>query len=110
MPVSNVTLNSGQGASYIQVKRGDIFYIPMTALNTSTVFWGPNAAEFRPERWLDKAQVGSIAGYMPLGGLATFSAGRRMCIGIKFAVCALSSSVRVTRRLTKHWIADIHWL
>lgn len=94
MPVGSLTLNSGRSASHLQVKRGDIFCIPIAALNRSTIFWGPDAAEFRPERWVEKEQVSPLGKYMPLGGLATFSAGRRMCIGIKFAVCSFALQVQ----------------
>lgn len=50
-------------------------------MNTSPKIWGPDAKEFRPERWLssdgvrDPDQLGQF--------LSTFSYGVRQCIGRK---------------------------
>ena len=49
--------------------------------------WGEDAADFKPERWLDASRFRS-AGDIPQGwnGLLAFSAGPRICIGYRLAV------------------------
>ena len=49
--------------------------------------WGEDAAEFRPERWLDPSRLPSASDTPPgWNGLMAFSAGPRICIGYRLAV------------------------
>lgn len=49
--------------------------------------WGKDAAEFKPERWLDASRFHSASDIPPgWNGLMAFSAGPRMCIGYCLAV------------------------
>ena len=60
-------------------------------MNRSTKLWGPDAAEFRPERWESLPEdVSSIPGVW--GHLMTFIGGPRACIGYRFSLveCVLS--------------------
>ena len=41
--------------------------------------WGPDAAEFRPERWLEAAHPHELDRHF-----LAFSRGKRMCIGVKY--------------------------
>ena len=56
-------------------------------MNRSTNIWGPDAKEFRPERWLEEGGIhgnaDSIQGYHHL---LTFSDGPRICLGRSFAL------------------------
>ncbi|KAK8195895.1 hypothetical protein M8818_007046 [Zalaria obscura] len=54
------------------------------AVNNSTKLWGPDAAEFKPERWMAEGQAnkgGADSNYSFL----TFLHGPRSCIGLGFA-------------------------
>ena len=54
-------------------------------MNRSTKLWGPDAAEFRPERWESLPEdVSSIPGVW--GHLMTFIGGPRACIGYRFSL------------------------
>lgn len=55
------------------------------AINRSTDFWGPDADEFRVERWLDDHSGGATSAH----AFMTFSGGPRSCIGKDFAVTSL---------------------
>ncbi|XP_045780378.1 cytochrome P450 4V2-like isoform X1 [Maniola jurtina] len=50
------------------------------ALNRNKEYWGPDADEFRPERWLDDVVPTHPAAF------ATFSPGRRNCIGKSYVM------------------------
>lgn len=51
------------------------------AMNRSTLTWGEDADEFRPERWLENGQlVSRSAGEFPV-----FNGGARLCLGKKMA-------------------------
>ncbi|KAL6303021.1 cytochrome P450 [Sparassis latifolia] len=59
-----------------------VFHIPFVSMQVNTDVWGPNAAEFVPERWIDSGGVLPPA-ELPHGwsGLVTFCDGPRNCIG-----------------------------
>ncbi|KAI9014307.1 cytochrome P450 [Hyaloraphidium curvatum] len=64
-----------------KVLTGDTpIYIPYTALHKSKRFWGDDAEEFKPERWLGESPVKHLFAYIP------FSNGPRICIGKDFAL------------------------
>ncbi|KAL3666522.1 hypothetical protein V7S43_008155 [Phytophthora oleae] len=49
--------------------------------------WGENAAEFKPERWIDP-ETGNLRQFSPFK-FVTFIAGPRQCIGMRFAMLEL---------------------
>lgn len=57
-----------------------IVFSPWTN-NRDPVHWGPDAREFRPERWLDNPSGGADHSYSFL----TFGAGPRRCVGEQYA-------------------------
>ena len=81
-------------ASSIRINKGDIISIPISALNQSVDEWGPDASQFRPERWLERERDGEKrgSGLQGLwGNMLTFLNGNplngnRACIGWRFAV------------------------
>jgi cytochrome P450 len=81
-------------------------YIPIVpeAINKCTEFWGENAEEFYPERWLKRSEDGIR--FDPLGGtpsklcFQTFLHGPRGCIGRPIAVAEIK---RVIAALLTHF-------
>lgn len=78
------------------IPKGTIIFLSAWAVNTSTSFWGPDAAEFKPERWLGPGRTntgGATSNYAFL----TFLHGPRSCIGQAFAkaefACLLAALV-----------------
>eukprot|EP00983_Pelagomonas_calceolata_P040246 1137521-Pelagomonas_calceolata.AAC.1 len=61
---------------------GRPIYLPHFPIHRDPDYWGPDAAEFKPERWLDEAYLAKLhpCCYMP------FSKGARDCIGQTFAI------------------------
>ena len=62
--------------------------VPIRALNRSEAIWGPNAKDFKPERWLDDEsgltpRAKEFQGYHHL---LSFIDGPRICLGRVFAV------------------------
>ena len=76
------------------VPKGSRFNLPLWVISRDTEMWGPDAAEFRPERWLAPDFEASLPrfAYFPFGG------GPRKCIGEGFAwmegVLALATLAR----------------
>lgn len=63
------------------IPKGTQFIIAPWATNTAKALWGPDAADFRPERWLESPTGGCKSNYAN----TTFLAGPRSCIGSGFA-------------------------
>lgn len=47
---------TGEETTQLLIKEGTAVYLGMSAANRSTAIWGPDAAEFKPERWLNRSQ------------------------------------------------------
>ena len=77
-----------------------IFIVPW-AINTSKELWGPDAKEFKPERWLDvvveggkeKVKANQNGGADSAYSFMTFLHGPRSCIGQAFARAELTLMV-----------------
>jgi len=71
----------------LKIKKGQVIHIPFKSIHTSERLWGPDAHEFRPERWLTPNGLPK-ASEMPYGwaGLVAFCDGPRNCIGWRLAV------------------------
>lgn len=69
------------GKSPILVRRGEaVGYAPYIMHRRADIF-GPDAEEFRPERWLeDGGRLFSTVGF----GYVPFNGGPRMCLGREF--------------------------
>ena len=66
--------------------KGTTVILAPWALNTSTTGWGPDALEFKPERWLDAdGSANNRGGADSNYSFLTFLHGPRSCIGQKFA-------------------------
>lgn len=78
---------------HVVIAAGQQVIVPTQFINTSTAYWGKDAHEFRPERWLvkegipEKAQ--EIRGHRHL---LAFTSGSRMCLGHAYALVELKVS------------------
>lgn len=98
-----ITTNTGETVTRITIAKGTTVSSPIRAINLSEEFWGPNAKEFEPERWIENADNRSkeISGHRHL---LTFSDGPRICLGRGFALTEFKVRqpylCRLTRSLT----------
>ena len=69
----------------LQIQQGTRIMVSPYAINRSLELWGPDAREFRVERWLDSHSGGAKSAQ----AFMTFSSGQRICIGKDFAVNSL---------------------
>ncbi|KAJ7131021.1 cytochrome P450 [Mycena epipterygia] len=74
----------------IPPRKGTLIRVPIEAVHLDKDIWGPDAAEFRPERW---ACIPEAAKNIPSawGNLLTFLAGPRNCIASRFSVVEMKS-------------------
>jgi cytochrome P450 len=78
----------------LAVPAGTQLCMPLWAIGRQTSLWGPDAAVFRPERWIESANGGASS---PLAFMS-FMHGPRQCPGKEYAItnsmALLSSMVR----------------
>jgi cytochrome P450 len=77
----------------LRITKGTTFFIPIIAMNRNEELWGPDAREFKPERWLSPLpeQTADIPNVW--GNVLSFLAGPRACIGYRFAVMEMKSII-----------------
>ncbi|KAN0094981.1 Cytochrome P450 [Tylopilus felleus] len=74
----------------ISVRKGDPIFISILAINRSQELWGPDALEFKPERWENIPEAASqIPGVW--GNQLTFLGGPRACIGYRFSLVEMKA-------------------
>ncbi|KAH7907837.1 cytochrome P450 [Hygrophoropsis aurantiaca] len=84
------TDKNGQVQTEIRVSKGDHIAVPILAINRSEALWGPDAKEFKPERWESPPEsLSNIPGVW--GHLLTFLGGPRACIGYRFALIEMKA-------------------
>ncbi|KAG8952966.1 hypothetical protein FRC04_003418 [Tulasnella sp. 424] len=88
---------SGKEINEIILKAGESIFISMAAFNWSTKYWGPDAHEFKPERWANPPEESSVIPHV-YANLISFLAGPRACIGWKFALAELKAILFVLLR------------
>ncbi|KAH8115577.1 cytochrome P450 [Phellopilus nigrolimitatus] len=92
--------SSGQTIDRISISRGAGVLVPIRGVNCSKAIWGPDAKDFKPERWLD-GDAGLTTKAMELQGyhhLLTFIDGPRTCLGRAFAIAEFKSVLSVLVR------------
>ncbi|KAJ7599667.1 cytochrome P450 [Mycena floridula] len=91
VPLSTpITTRNGQVVSSIAIPKGAFVAVPIRAVNTSETFWGPDAKEFRPERWLEP-ESGLAKDIQAHRHILTFITGPRECLGKTFALTEFKS-------------------
>ncbi|GMF24436.1 unnamed protein product [Phytophthora lilii] len=90
--VEDTTLSDGTF-----VKRNSLIVLAPYAMARMKEVWGPDAEEFKPERWVDPAtgKLLNVSAYK----FASFNAGPRMCLGMNLAM--LEMKLVVAGLLTK---------
>ncbi|KAF7360202.1 Cytochrome P450 [Mycena venus] len=77
----------------VPVRAGSLILLDTMAVHMNPIYWGHDAEEFNPERFLDTETY-----RWPRDAFFAFSSGPRSCIGQRFAltesVCTLTSLVR----------------
>ncbi|TFK25119.1 cytochrome P450 [Coprinopsis marcescibilis] len=80
-------LLDGKEVYEIMVPQGTTIFIPILACNRDPLIWGPDANEWKPERWLSPLPTTVTESRSPgiYSHLMTFIGGSRACIGFKFS-------------------------
>ncbi|KAJ7473306.1 cytochrome P450 [Mycena latifolia] len=82
--------SKGQAHDSIVVAKGQLIYVPILGIQRDPELWGPDAEDFRPERWDALPQsVNDIPGVY--GHLLAFLSGPHNCIGAKFALAEMKA-------------------
>ncbi|KAG5732602.1 Cytochrome P450 4F12 [Termitomyces sp. T112] len=98
IPLSNpIVTATGESVSSIVVRRGTTVTAPIRTINRSTAFWGPNAKEFEPERWLEESGIPAKQ-FQGHRHILTFSDGPRICLGRSFALAEFKAALSVLIR------------
>ncbi|KAJ6457098.1 cytochrome P450, partial [Mycena vitilis] len=74
----------------LKVTKGQTVMVPIVVLNRSKGIWGPDAAEFIPERWESEIS-NSLPGVW--GHMLSFLGGPRACIGYRFSLVEMKALV-----------------
>ncbi|KAJ7291595.1 cytochrome P450 [Mycena rebaudengoi] len=74
----------------LRILKGQEIWLPILELNRDAEIWGPDALEFKPERWEASIPVtNSIPGVW--GHMLTFLGGPRGCIGFRFSLVEMKA-------------------
>jgi len=78
---------NGEDVHEIPIPKGTQIHISILSSNRNPELWGPDAEEWKPERWLSPLPDGLIDARVPgvYSHLLTFLGGGRSCIGFKFS-------------------------
>ncbi|KAJ8091325.1 hypothetical protein PM082_015043 [Marasmius tenuissimus] len=70
----------------IRIRKGSYIHIPIEGLNYSKDTWGPDALEFRPERWLPEPPA-----FPGPSNVMSFSLGGHSCPGWRFSLAEMKA-------------------
>ncbi|KAI8976641.1 cytochrome P450 [Trametes punicea] len=87
-PVQGV---DGQLVRELYVPAGTTVWLNIFGVNRDPTIWGPDAGEWKPERWLSPLPVSVTDAHIPsvFANTMTFVAGPRSCIGYNFALAEI---------------------
>ncbi|KAG1851972.1 cytochrome P450 [Suillus subluteus] len=96
---------SGEMTDSISIAKGTLITIPVAAINRSSAIWGPDAKEFKPDRWLTEDGInGKAKEVQGHRHLLTFVDGPRMCLGKEFAITEFKAVLSV---LVKNFVFEM---
>ncbi|OAX33610.1 cytochrome P450, partial [Rhizopogon vinicolor AM-OR11-026] len=106
IPLSEpVCTASGKMTESISVAKGTFISIPIAAINRSTSIWGPDAKQFKPDRWLTEDGInGKAKEVQGHRHLLTFVDGPRTCLGKDFAIIEIKTVLSV---LVKNFVFEL---
>jgi len=81
-----VRTRDGDLVNSLAIPKGTAITVSFRAINRSEAFWGPDAKEFKPERWLKEDGINGAKDIQGHRHILTFSDGPRTCIGRGFAL------------------------
>ncbi|KAJ6449800.1 cytochrome P450 [Mycena sanguinolenta] len=92
LPLSRPYIDrAGKSHDTFPIRKGQIVHMSILAFNHDPEIWGPDAGEFRPERWGNvPSGAGAIPG-MPHPNLFSFFAGQTNCIGYRFSLVEMKA-------------------
>lgn len=76
----------GRIVNEVVIAKGTKIIIPNAAMNLTKTYWGADARQFVPERWLDEERMSCVKDLPGYQHLLTFGDGPRNCLGKLFAV------------------------
>ncbi|KAG9309799.1 cytochrome P450 [Chiua virens] len=85
--------------THLSIPRGTVVTTPTASINRSKAFWGSDAKEFKPSRWIHQDGISQKA--QQLQGqrhLLTFADGPRTCLGKGFALAEFKAVLAVLVR------------
>ncbi|KAF8477865.1 cytochrome P450 [Gautieria morchelliformis] len=88
----------GTMAREMVIPRGTVINIPVNILDTDPEVWGADAADFRPERWLEMEADKKEGHVARRKELFAFSFGPRKCPGRQFALIEMKALVAILLR------------
>ncbi|KAJ7766206.1 cytochrome P450 [Mycena metata] len=88
---------SGQTISSIVIGKGTSVVAPIRCMNRSESLWGPDAKEFKPERWFQEITTPAkeLQGHRHI---LSFHDGPRTCLGKTFALAEFKAALSVLIR------------
>ncbi|KAF5351589.1 hypothetical protein D9758_007260 [Tetrapyrgos nigripes] len=88
LPLSKPIIGrDGNKITEVYIPKGTSVLMSFINSNRNPEIWGPDALEWKPERWLSPLPKEVVDAHIPgvYSHLMTFSAGARSCIGFKFS-------------------------
>ncbi|KAG1780532.1 cytochrome P450 [Suillus placidus] len=106
IPLSEpVCTESGEMTDSISIAKGSLIVISIRAINRSLAIWGPDAKEFKPDRWLSEDGIsGKAKEVQGHRHLLTFVDGPRTCLGKDFAIAEFKTVLLV---LVKNFVFEM---
>ncbi|KAG1780538.1 cytochrome P450 [Suillus placidus] len=106
IPLSEpVRMVSGEMTDSVSIAKGTLITISAAAINRSLAIWGPDAKEFKPDRWLSEDGIsGKAKEVQGHRHLLTFVDGPRTCLGKDFAIAEFKTVLLV---LVKNFVFEM---
>ncbi|KAH9843538.1 cytochrome P450 [Rhodofomes roseus] len=106
IPLSHpIETKTGATVDRIFISKGQLVNVPIHAMNTSPKYWGSDAKDFYPERFLTEERVPKgIQGHKHM---LTFASGPRMCPGRYYALAKAKAVLYLLLRSYAFAFADV---
>ncbi|KAF7312996.1 Cytochrome P450 [Mycena kentingensis (nom. inval.)] len=102
IPLKNpIHLASGAITDRIHIPKGTTLMTPLYYANVARSIWGPDAAEFKPERWMNDGEgiPASARAYPGYHHTMSFLDGPRTCLGKGFALLEMKRHAQIVLSL-----------